>query len=572
MYFPKLNILRQSRVNFNRFLGYDRRERAAQGSFVNMENLCSDAFPAMKVRRRRGIMVQVERPRGLISKEGIVWVDGNTLYVNGNAMGLVLSDSDKQLVSMGAYLLIWPDKKWINTRDLSQFGSIENETKSQGTVTFSLCRADGSSFGKYLTAQQEPEEPENGVLWLDISGEEAALRQYGESGWTLVEETCVKITATGIGVGFAAGDGVELQGCETAALNGNAVLLQVESNALVVTGILKGDVSQTTAVQVKRTVPDMDFVVECGNRLWGCKYGVVNGRAVNEIYASKLGDFKNWNCFSGLSTDSYAASRGSDGPFTGAATYLGSALFFKEQCIERVYTSAGGAHQIVTLECPGVKKGSEKSVQTVEGTLYYHGPGGVYAFDGSLPVPVSQALGDVQLKNAVAGVLEGRYYLSGYDASGTDHLFVYDSRRGLWHRENGLCAKEFAGRAEELLCLTQEGTLLALRGSNGTEEPPVSWFAESGELGLDMAQQKYLVRISIYLQTEQGSRVHAYISYDGGKTWEKQGTIIGTGAMKGCLLHLRPRRCDHLRWKLQGEGDCTVYSVSAVYEKGSDEE
>ncbi len=571
MYFPKLNILRQSRVNFNRFLGYDRRERAAQGSFVNMENLCSDAFPAMKVRRHRGTVGQVERPHGLINKEAMIWVDGNTLHVNGSAAGLVLSDSDKQLVSMGAYLLIWPDKKWINTRDLSQFGSMENETTSQGTVTFSLCRSDGSSFGKYLTAKQEPEEPENGALWLDVSGEEAALRQYGESGWTLVEETCVKITATGIGVGFAEGDGVELQGCETAALNGNTVLLQAQSNAIIVTGTLKGDVSQTAAVQVKRTVPDMDFVVECGNRLWGCKYGVVNGKAVNEIYASKLGDFKNWNCFSGLSTDSYAASRGSDGPFTAAASYLGSVLFFKEHCVERVYASAGGAHQIVTLECPGVKKGCKKSVQTVEGTLYYHGAGGVYAFDGSLPVPVSQALGEIHLENTVAGVLEEKYYLNGSDTNGADHLFVYDSRRGLWHRENGVCAKEFAGRGEELFCLTQGGELLALRGSEGAEEAPVSWFAESGELGVDMAQQKYLVRVSVHLQAEQGSCVYAYISYDNGKTWEQQGTVIGTGDMRGSLLHLRPRRCDHLRWKLQGEGDCTVYSVSAVYEKGSDE-
>ena len=67
----------------------------------------------------------------------------------------------------------------------------------------------------------------------------------------------------------------------------------------------------------RRSVPEMDFVIESGNRLWGCKYGVVDGKAVNEIYASKLGDFKNWNCYAGRSTDSYVATRGSDGPFTG---------------------------------------------------------------------------------------------------------------------------------------------------------------------------------------------------------------------------------------------------------------
>ena len=67
------------------------------------------------------------------------------------------------------------------------------------------------------------------------------------------------------------------------------------------------------------------------------------------------------------STDSYAATRGSDGPFTGAADYLGSPLFFKEDCIERVYPSAAGAHQIVTVRCPGVRKGSGRSLQTEQG-------------------------------------------------------------------------------------------------------------------------------------------------------------------------------------------------------------
>ena len=32
----------------------------------------------------------------------------------------------------------------------------------------------------------------------------------------------------------------------------------------------------------------MDYVVQSGNRLWGCKYGMADGRAVNEIYASKF--------------------------------------------------------------------------------------------------------------------------------------------------------------------------------------------------------------------------------------------------------------------------------------------
>ena len=49
----------------------------------------------------------------------------------------------------------------------------------------------------------------------------------------------------------------------------------------------------------------------------------------HEIYACKLGDPWNWNCFAGLSTDSCAVTVGSDGDFTGAASYLDYILFFK---------------------------------------------------------------------------------------------------------------------------------------------------------------------------------------------------------------------------------------------------
>lgn len=54
-------------------------------------------------------------------------MDGTALYVGGIKTGLVLTEGLKQLVSMGAYLVIWPDKKYINTKDLTDFGSLRAE-------------------------------------------------------------------------------------------------------------------------------------------------------------------------------------------------------------------------------------------------------------------------------------------------------------------------------------------------------------------------------------------------------------------------------------------------------------
>lgn len=567
MFYNPLRVLSQSRRNQRRFYGLDR--QGSEGSFRHMENLCADGFPALQTRPFRTVAAQLSRPNGLTAKDALIWVDGNTLYVGGEATGPVLSDSPKQLVSMGAYLLIWPDKQWINTADLSQFGSMENTVTTDGTVRFSLCRADGTDYEGYLISDAAPAEAQNGTLWLDTSGDAPQLKRSGDGEWVAVVDTCIKLSAANIGIGFAVGDGVEICGCGDENLNGSFVLRQVSDHALVVDGILAGESSQSEAVTVSRTVPDMDYVTECGNRIWGCKYGIVDGCAVNEIYASKLGDFKNWRCYEGLSTDSYTAQRGSDGVFTGCCAYLGYPLFFKENCIEKVYPSAGGAHQIVTLECSGVQRGSEKSVQAVDGTLYYHGVGGVYAFDGSLPVNIAQKLPYVGCTDGVGGAWQGRYYLSIRDGEGAQHLLVYDSRSGMWHREDDTRAVGFACRGGDIFCLREDGALLSLRGGAAAEEN-FTWCAETGELGLDVPQHKYLRTMAINAQPAADGYLIAYVSYDQGRTWEKQGQLFGRGFMQGALLYLHPRRCGHLRLKLEGVGGCTVYGLSAVYEKGSE--
>ena len=76
-------------------------------------------------------------------------------------------------------------------------------------------------------------------------------------------------------------------------------------------------------VKVERRVPDLEYLTECDNRVWGCS------SSENVIYACKLGDPTNWFSYRGIAADSYAVTVGSDGPFTGAATCMGYALFLR---------------------------------------------------------------------------------------------------------------------------------------------------------------------------------------------------------------------------------------------------
>ena len=571
MYFPKLRAQTQQRAAVEQFGGLDRRVGHGAGCAENMENMWSGGYPALETRPRRGVMRQLTKPHGIVEKDGLFWVDGTALYVNGAKTELVLSDSDKQLVSMGAYLLIFPDKKYINTQKLTEYGSMENIQTSTGEVTFTLCYENGESVGSYVTGTYAPKEPGTGDLWMDTDRRVTVLRRYDGGSWVEVTGICTKIAATGLGRGFQAGDGVTVSGCGALELNGLHVLKAAADDWVLIPAMCRALDSQTAAVTVMRTIPEMDFVVEQGNRLWGCKYGIVDGQAVNEVYACALGDFRNWNSFAGLSTDSYAAARGSDGAFTGAAACMGGVVFFKENCMERIYPAAGGGHQIVTVPCSGVRKGAERTVAVADGVVYYLGNDGVYAFDGSMPVCVSRALGDKRYTGGVAGGESGRYWLSAVDAAGETELLVYDTQKRLWHRQDNTAAVAFARWNGEMTVLCSDGRLLDTSGTLGTAETGFSWSAESGDLGLYTPEHKYLSRLELRLKTAAGSTVKAYVCYDGDGTWEQVGGVSGeAGQTRGAVLQVRPRRCGHLRLKLAGDGPCRVYSAAAVYEKGSD--
>lgn len=571
MYFPKLKAAAQQRAGVEQFGGLDRRPGSGAGSLEHMENLWSSGYPALETRPLRRTVTQLAKPNGMTEKDGLFWVDGTALYVNGAKTGLVLTDSRKQLVSMGAYLLIFPDKKYINTQDLTDFGSMENVRTTTGEVTFTLCDGTGESLGSYAAGTEAPQEPRTGDLWLDTERSESVMRRYDGSTWTALTEVYTKIAAVGVGLGFRAGDGVTVAGCGAAELNGLHILQAAEDDWVLVPALCRTLDSQTAAVTVMRLMPEMDFVVEQGNRLWGCKYGIVDGQAVNEIYACALGDFRNWNSFAGLSTDSYAAARGSDGPFTGAAACMGGVVFFKESCMERIYPAAGGGHQIVTVPCSGVRKGAERTVAVADGVVYYLGNDGVYAFDGSMPVCVSRALGDKRYTGGVAGGESGRYWLSAVDAAGETELLVYDTQKRLWHRQDDTAAVAFARWNGEMTVLCSDGRLLDTSGTLGTAETGFSWSAESGDLGLYTPEHKYLSRLELRLKTAAGSTVKAYVCYDGDNVWEQVGGVSGeAGQTRGAVLQVRPRRCGHLRLKLAGDGPCRVYSAAAVYEKGSD--
>ena len=587
MKYPKLRALEASRQMVDVFKGYNHNLRIGDGEFFDMKNMTSDHYPVLSPRGKRGVYASPDSPTGLIAKDALCYVDGSKFVINEYPIEMGLNDEPKQLISMGAYVIIMPDKKWINTLcwiKEDQFDTekgwgyldahFDNE-ESKSEVTFSLCKIDGAEYENISAT--EPEDPENLALWLDTSTNPHTLKQYSKTNeaWVQVATTYIKIACTGIGKAFEQYDGVTISGIvsdKLQDLNATHAIWAKGDDYIVVIGLLDALTSQTVeegVISVDRKMPNVDYVIESGNRLWACRYGEANnGEVVNEIYASKLGDFKNWNCFMGLSTDSYAASCGTDGQFTGAITHLGYPLFFKENCVHKVYGNYPANFQIQSTACRGVQKGCEKSLAIVNETLLYKARSGVCAYDGSLPTEVSYAMGNEAYSDAVGGSHGNKYYISMKDVSGFYHLFVYDIAKGMWHKEDDLQVDCFCSCRGELYAI-RNGQIITMLGSGTKDTEDVEWMVQTGEIGISSPDAKYIARLTLRMAMDVGAEVSIYAQYDFSDVWESQCVLTSTN-LRSFSIPIRPKRCDHMKLRIEGRGNAKVYSITKTIEQGSD--
>jgi hypothetical protein len=589
-----------------------------------MKNLTSADYPVLSPRPQRGVYKPDNNastpmnPLGMIAKDALCYVEANadgqtsTFYINGYPIKFEGNDrlnaEPKTLISMGSYVIIMPDKFYINTNDHSDKGKIEKTFDAKtGTVQFSLCKLDGEGYDIQHIGDTAPtlpdgkDEHDDLTLWLDTSGETHVLKQYSKtnSQWVSVATTYIKISFTGttdLTKLFSAEDGLTISGIKDIvdAMEGNdenvkaqlsdldntMVVWDVGTNYIIVTGLLDKTVtlsmSEIKYISIKRQMPKMDFIIESGNRLWGCRYGdALNGEVVNEIYASKLGDFKNWNTFAGISTDSYVVGVGTDGQFTGAITHGGYPIFFKENYMHKVYGNYPANYQVQTTACRGVQRGCHKSLAIVNEVLYYKSRSAICAYDGSLPTEISSALGDEVYSDAVAGVLRNKYYISMRDVNETDpsnqyHLFVYDTQRGMWHREDNTQASAFCNCEGELYYIDySDKQIKTVRGTGIVDTEPIRWEATTGIIGTESPDKKYLSRIDIRGSLDVGTTLHLQAQYDSLGAWE-QVFAMSSASLKTFAIPIRPKRCDHLRLRLIGRGDAKIFSITKTFEQGSD--
>ena len=517
-----------------KFGGLEHSPAAKDGELWDMKNMTSDGAPMLATRKPRRFVTKLKRPGGIFAWKKLCWVDGTDFVYDGEVVGQV-TEGQKVFASIGAYIVIFPDKCCYNT--------VTGEYQHMEAAV----EVDSLTFG-------------NGTI-------------YGEPA----EANTIRCEGVDWAEHFRVGDGVTISGCtEISGNNLTLVIREIEGDQLRFyenSFTLKGEEGTETyteqgALRISRDVPDMDWICENENRLWGCKD--------NTVYCSKaMGDIFNWTVYDGLDSDAYYLQTGSVGAFTGAVSYIGYPTFMKESNIYKVYGSVPSNFQLLGSATLGLAEGSGRSMAVAGETLFYLNRNGIMAYTGGVPQPVNAAFGTEHFRDAVAGSDGLKYYVSMQGSDRRWRLYVYDTQRGMWHIEDDVHATGFCQMDGCLYMLTAEGDVWIISGQeyapdSTVPEETVHWMAEFCDFTQEDPNKKGLGKLQIRLEVDRWAKAQVWIQYDSDGVWHKVGGELGEGVKRSYYLPVIPRRCDHYRLKITGTGACRIYSVTKETYSGSE--
>lgn len=565
------------------FKGYSVAPVIEDGEMREMLNLSADMYPNLSQRKARGYYTiegqRIEYPepecmlvaRGnlaVITKEPMIIrvspsqtrevrffygtskdPDSGRITPTGFGLSIDPDEHNHQMVAINNKIVIYPEKLWVDVESLT-YGSIECD----------------------LTYGDEEFEDRGDITITNDTTTECVV-QFGTGlesnfliGLSTQDAIDMTVEVNGETYGFSS---------TVRALESNKLTLPADTFLTLMGGESTMTLTTGDSFKIQRLAPDLDFVMESNNRLWGCKG--------NTIYASKLGDPTNWNYYQTLSVDSYAVDVGTDGEFTGCCAYSNHLLFFKENYIHKVYGTQPSNYSIQTAECYGLEAGSEKSVCTINDTIFYKSKLGIMAYQGSLPEHISQNFGNKSYYNAIAGTDGLKYYVSMKTTGGARETLVFDLDKRLWHKEEDLDPVQFAfmtndqGNAGERETGNYHNQLLYIHNGEICSVDPyipfkseedLYWMAMLGSFDEYMEQKKIYSKIRMRLRLDSGSELTISIKHDQGEWREMQHIYANDNQV--AYVPISPIRCDKFYIKLEGHGRCVVESLQRDYRERSD--
>lgn len=544
------------------FGGINRANGTPLGEWDRLNGFDLTAYPALRtcLPYAYSDIVSSGEITGYTYRNGtLVYTTADGIYLDGKGTLTAiegLSAGDKTLVNIGAYIVILPDWSLINTADT------ENPvTMAKGAVL----------TGNLLEYNQNQTKPTVSIYKLfyvdapttEVTASGLAVGDSVKLSWTYGKRKMSKqLTINNIGIESYTGSGMTSIGFDTSDMP-NTMWFYTEGRAMD-----QFRVPRITGATIQRVMPDLDYVVEYNNRLWGC------ASKNHEIYCSKLGEPLVWGAYSGISTDSWAATVGTDGDFTGACVFNGCVLFFKEDCVHSVYGTKASNFTVTTYTVRGVQKGSAKSLCISEGLLYYKAPEGIFTFNGSASSRFDGKLCVDRDSRTACGTADDRYIVMAM-SDGT--VFYYDKLHSVWYNRtlpNVISMHNFSG---SLYAITKDSNKAMQKVMLTTDVGMSGRMAETafeaitgelcrGELASTnsytrKAMHTVIKKLTMSIEEwhQQGvSSVQFTVSvqYDGGD-WQTVYSYDGTAEEADnnvvTLIPIIPMRCQRLRIKISGK-------------------
>lgn len=288
---------------------------------------------------------------------------------------------------------------------------------------------------------------------------------------------------------------------------------------------------------------DIDYTTVHYNRIFGIKG--------SNVYASKVGDFKVWDDYSGTELDSWAADVYSPGDFTGITSYQDHVVFFKSDQMYELYGYTPSQFKI--LESAKVGCIDNRSIAEVGGVLFFMSEKGVQTYSGGFPRNVSEKLNLSNITSAVA-IGDGRKYYISIDGT----TYIFDTWQNTWMPYLNLDIISFGKSDNDIYALANNGNVYQLESGNEI----VEWEAITKNFDDGTFRKKSIRAIRLKAQMDIGAELCVYVRLDE-RGWVLHKTIkhneLYYKTNRDIFITIPIKRAANYQIKLIGKGKSLVY-------------
>jgi len=558
---PQINYTNgAAKIPFSKFNGIFHRIAAGNGDIWSDMNIVDDEYPVLVSRPAEHRIVD-----SFPGRYGALQIDtgeNDLITIGATSIGyrnftIAASFNALQTITpFNQFALLMPSKKWIRTDVAAKISSFS--VPPPASVVTGKVYYNGTTCKTF-----------DGTAWQDVGDIMGDIEKTVTKNVTIIDGTYGGVAAEANTIStfganyhiendFSVGDSVTLSGAAFPTER-TLVIRETGPYKLVFYEHTFDDekTSTPTSATISRKIPDLDFLFVHENRVWGYKD--------KTIYASKLGDFKNWNNFDGISTDSYAVDVPTFGDFTCGISFMGYPTFFKEDGVFKIYGSRPSNYEVKYNAVQGCVCGA--TLALANETLFYLSRLGVMQYTGGVPTPISDPLGDLITGSfAAVGFADGYKYYLRYEDDQYGRIFTYDQRRGMWHIErHGQYYIKYVFRYNNRLAAVSidipdggsvRNTLWAVQSAGTPEE--IDYEIQFADFDFDTFGSKYPVRL--WFRYEADNDVDVTVVCDGDP---RRGTALTLPATDKAVAYvpLSIQRCDRFALSMVGSGVLKLYAI-----------